>query len=461
MRWITSLCMALLWAALVLPAAVAQPPNIVLLIADDMGEGDMGCYGNPFLETPNLNSLAAQGMRFDRAFVTTSSCSPSRTAIYTGLYQQAVGAEDLHMPLPEGREILPAILARNGYHTIHVGKLHLGPAAEAQFDYIDARGRLIDTQPQLWMEPLSARPAGRPFFLSLGFSDPHRPYQDNTVDPPTDPADIIVPPYLVDTPATRADLAQYYDEVRRVDHNVGLVVAELERLGVADHTIVIFISDNGMPFPRAKTTSYDSGVRIPMLVRFPGLVGAGTVSRSLVSTIDLAPTILELAGIETPADMHGVSLVPVLRDPTARVREYVHLQRNWHNIDDHQRGVRDERYKYIRNYYPREPLPFASDLYDSPSYGELIRMRDLNRLTVDQLRAFMTPRAAEELYDTQTDPWEFINLAGLPQHAETLERLRGATDRWLERTGDVSSEERRPNDYDVFARKRLRGPRAN
>lgn len=428
-------------------------PNIVLLIADDLGDGDLGCYGHPTIRTENLDRLAGEGVRFTSAFVTTSSCSPSRTSMLTGRYPHATGAEDLHVPLPAGQVIFPAILAEHGYHTMYTGKLHLGPEGEKQFHQFDVGP--IDRDSSRWKSFLAGRPKDRPFFLGIGFTDPHRPYNPGAISDPTDPSQVIVPPYLADTPETREDLALYYDYTVRMDRNTGELLAELDREGLADNTIVIFFSDNGMPFPRAKTSCYDSGIRTPLIVRWPGRIPAGIVSDSLASTVDLAPTILGILGIDIPTRMQGVDIKEMFFDPNREVRDYIHAERNWHNIDDHQRAVRDRRYKYIRNYYPRKMMPLASDLISSASYDSLLRLRDANMLTREQLRLFMVPRPGEELYDTEKDPYELTCLAGDPNYRYVLERMRTECDRWIATTEDVSPEKRMKDNLDIFTKKKF------
>jgi len=433
-------------AALGAPSGTPGRPNVLLIIADDLGDGDLGCYGHPTIRSENLDRLATQGMRFTGAFVATSSCSPCRASLFTGRYPHATGAEDLHVPLPAEQKILPAYLSEAGYYTANVEKLHLGDAGAAQFDR-------VEDEREMWRSVLNERPKDRPFFLSMGFRDPHRPYQPDTIPDPTDPADVVVPPYLADTPETHADLAGYYDEITRMDREVGKMLAWLETQGEAENTLVIFHSDNGMPFPRAKTTCYDSGIRTPMIVRWPGRVPAGEVSDSLISTVDLAPSILALLGLEVPARMQGLDMSRVLTDPDAEAREYIYAERNWHNLDDHQRAARDKRYKYIKNFFPRR-FTIASDLLRSPSYESLLRLRDLNRLTPEQMRLFMIPRAGEELYDTWNDPYEFTNLAGDPKYSGILERLRAECERWTSTTGDVPPGKRRKDNLDIFTREK-------
>ena len=425
-------------------------PNILWIIADDVGDGDLGCYGHPTIRTENLDRLAAEGIRFTNAFVTTSSCSPSRASLFTGRYPHATGAEDLHTHLPADQVILPGFLAEQGYHTMNVGKLHLGPEGARQFHQVDPAHVDEDSRP--WKRLLDGRPRDKAFFFSIGITDPHRPgvqpYQRGVIPDPTDPADIIVPPYLADTPETREDLAGYYDSCVRLDRNVGEILSYLEAEGLAENTLVVFFSDNGMPFPRAKTSCYDSGIRVPMIARLPGRIPAGAVSEALISTVDLAPTMLALPGVSPPASMQGLNMQEALFDPRARIRKYIHAERNWHDMDDHVRAVRDERYKYIKNFFPREPLPLSIDLFFSPSYKALLRLRETGRLSPGQMRLFMVPRPAEELYDTRADPYEFVNLAGETVYKNVLERMRAECERWT--TDDVPPEKRMENNVDFY-----------
>ncbi len=358
-------------------------PNILMIISDDIGSADMGCYGHPMARTENLDRMAGEGIRFTNAFCTASSCSPSRASIFTGRYPHATRAEDLHVPLPPSETIFPSILADHGYHTMYVGKLHLGNHAKKQFHQSDVQGdshvpshEFLDTNSNRWKSMLKGRPKNKPFFMGIGFADPHRPYKPGAIPNPTDPSDVIVPPYLADTDETREELALYYDYSVRMDRNVGEVLDTLKTEGLADNTIVLFMSDNGIPFPRAKVSCYDSGIKIPLLIKWPGKIKGGIVSESLVSLVDIAPTLLSLVGIKVPSNMQGVDIKELLFNPESDVRKYIYAERNWHNLDDHQRAVRNKRYKYIKHHFPREPMPLASDLYASTSYSSLLRLRD-------------------------------------------------------------------------------------
>ena len=368
------LCMAGLLGVMFASATAAEGPkrpNVVLIIADDMAWDDCGAFGNPKVRTPNIDRLAREGMRFDRAFVTASSCSPSRSSLITGRYPHNTDAEELHWPLPPEQVTFVEKLKASGYWTAAAGKWHLGNAVKDRFDLVreaepgglptggregrqgpdDRRG--LGGGPER-LRPVGARPAGpapkdKPFFLWLASLDPHRDYQPGAIPEPHRPEDVVVPPYLPDVPEVRKDLALYYDEIGRLDHYVGEVLAELDRQGVAGDTLVLFLSDNGRPFPRCKTTLYDSGIRTPLIARWPGHVEPGSRCGSLVSTIDIAPTVLRLAGIEPGPTFQGKDLSPLFKDPTAKVRDLIFAERNWHDYAAHGRAARSERFKYIRN----------------------------------------------------------------------------------------------------------------
>lgn len=431
-------CLLLLFAA-PLAGAAEQPPNIVVFIADDAGWSDFGAYGNRVVRTPNLDGLAASGVVFENAFLTTASCSPSRISILSGRYPHATGAEDLHTPLPAGVDLLPAHLAREGYFTGHMRKTHYGPEGERQFDWFSE---------QTWegLPDFLDEARDRPFFLWVGFRDPHRPYSADAVDPPHDPGKVAVPPYLVDDEATRADLALYYDEISRMDREIGRMLAELDRRDLREDTLVVFLSDNGMPFPRAKATAYDAGIRAPLIVSWPGVTRGGIRYGGLASVIDLAPTLLEAAGAEVPPSFQGESFAAALTDQAAPGREYVFAERNWHNCDEHIRAVRGPRHKLIRNAYTELPLCTPADASRSPSWYSLTAAREAGELTPGQARLFEAPRPVIEVYDLESDPHELVNLAGRPEVEQIARQLSRVLDAWIEETEDFPPSRRRRAD---------------
>jgi len=441
---------ALLALALAATAGAAGRPNFVIIIGDDISAADLGCFGNRGIRTPNLDRLAAAGLRFTNAYVTASSCSPSRSSILTSRYPHNLEtAAELHGELPAGLPLLPGILRAAGYYTVQSGKAHFGTTpgrvtgpALAAFD-VHGDGELGDlaggrSGANRWVDRLRERPADRPFFMWFAAHDAHRVWDADSFAGITRPEEVTVPPQLVDTPETRADLASYYDEIVRLDYFVGEVVRELERQKVLEDTVVIFLADNGRPFPGAKTRLNDDGVKTPLIMRWPrGIPRAGQVTPALASTIDLAPTLLELAGLAPPETFQGVSLVPVLRDPGATVRDYVFAEQNWHNFPAHVRMVRQGRYVYLRNARPELPLPGASDTFYNPSADALRRLDGEGRLNALQRDVFLAPRPAEELYDVALDPVQARNLALEAEPPPALAQLRAVLDRWTRETGDT------------------------
>ena len=407
-------------------------PNVIVFVGDDLGWRDTGPYGNPAIHTPHIDRLARSGLRVEGAFGTTPQCSPSRISMLTGKYAHTTGTEDLHTPLPETERVLPSHLHTRGYFTGHMAKTHYGPGAERQFQWYSTETS------EAFPDFLNAAGA-RPFFLWVGFHEPHRPYQQGTATDPHSPASVKVPPHLADTPETRADLALYYDAIARIDRAIGEMVAELERRNLRRSTLVVFLSDNGAPFPREKGTLYDSGTRTPLILSWPQVIPAGTVyDRGLVSTVDLAPTILELAGATPPKGTQGQSFRALLTAPASYTgRAYVFSERNWHDCDEHQRAVRTSRLKLIRtDAYTSLPLCTAADIGASPSFLALRALAKASRLTVAQRLLFQVPRPRIELYDLAADPWELHNVAADPAYTKHVRELAGVLQEWIEQSGD-------------------------
>lgn len=436
------------------PEPVPGPrPNFVFIIGDDISSADLGCFGNPGIRTPNIDRLAAESLVFDNAYVAASSCSPSRCSIIASRYPHNLEtAAELHRPLPAGVPLFPKLLLEAGYHTAHAGKPHFGESgpeiigpARAAFDISSGGGR-DELQAgaggeNQWITHLRTRPPGRPFFMWFASHDAHRPWGADSFSGLNRPADVRVPPYLADTPETRQDLAHYYDEITRLDHYVGEVVRELERQNVLDQTVIIFMADNGRPFPHSKTSVYDDGMKTPLVIRWPAAIPRPGRTDALASAIDIGPTVLEAAGLPLPPTFQGVSLLPILRDPGATVRDYVFAEQNWHNFPAHVRMVRQGKFVYLRNARPELRLPGASDTFYNPSADALKALHAEGRLTPAQANVFMQPRPAEELYDLNADPSQVMNLAYDPGPAtsEVLQRMRAVLARWEKETGDSVS----------------------
>ena len=421
-------------------------PNIILIIGDDISDSDFGCYGHPSIRTPNVDNLAAGGVRFTNAYLTTSQCSPTRCSIITGRYPHNTGAPELHTDLPKGQVMFPALLKKAGYYTAAAGKWHMGRYAESAFD------KVVDSKPggeERWIECLEQRPKNKPFFMWFASHDAHRSWSPDDKTQPHSPNDSVIPPYLIDTPDVRKDMAKYYDEVQRLDRYTGMVVEELKKQGVLEETLIIFMADNGRPFPRCKTRLYDSGVKTPFVVHWPaGLKHKGTVCPSLVSVIDIAPTILSVTGLKPPQTLQGVSMEPLFSDTKATIRNYIFAEHNWHGQIAHERMVRHGDYVYIRNAHPQ--LTQICGLDPQCPQKELREWAEQGKLTSAQMDPLLEPRPAEELFNVIDDPHQLLNLAGDPKYYNELQDLRHIMDEWQRRTGDTVPmlEQATPDRYD-------------
>lgn len=409
---------------------VNNRPNILFIVADDAGWKDFGCYGHPTIKTPHIDKLAETGLRFNNAFLTTSSCSPSRTSILAGKYAHSIGTEDMHVPLPDSVTFLPTYFEKNGYLTGNMLKTHYGSNGEKQFAWYSKD--LPD------FENFLDSAASSPFFMWVGFTDPHRPYNRKEYKAPFDPAEVVVPPYMVDTPETRQDLANYYSEIIRLDENIGWMIAQLEKRNLRENTLIIFLSDNGAPFPRAKGTVYDSGIGTPLIFSWKAKIPEGRIFEGLVSTIDLAPTVLEIADLSIPPDLQGKSLLPVIENREGFSRSFVFSERNWHGADEHIRSARDLQYKYITNEFIDLPFGTPSDIVESDSWTALREGLKNDRLNAAQRNLFQFPRPRRELYDVRKDPDETVNLASDPGYASVVEKMDAALREWQQSTGDVT-----------------------
>jgi len=438
---------------LVLATACLGQPNAIFFIADDVSFDDLGCYGNASARTPHIDRLAAGGLKFEEAYLTASSCSPSRSSIITGRYPHNNGrASELHQPIAAHLPWFPRVLKEAGYYTALVGKNHMSsePPAEGQaaqpaaFDWIhngNAPGNKGGHA--TWVETVQQRPKEKPFFFWFASLDAHRDWdadgdwREELYGPKHRPEDVRVPPYLRDDVATRQDLASYHNEITRFDYFIGQVVNELEAQGALDDTLIFIAADNGSPFPRSKTRLHDSGMKTYLIAHWPkGIAKAGSVTSSLVSIIDLAPTYLAAAGVSAPETLQGVSLLPIFKDPSASVRQHAFSEHNWHDYEAHGRAVRSEGFLYIRNQRPQQPWQGPADSVRSPSHSSLQAARDAAQLTPAQADVFLAPRPTEELYRTAADPQQLNNLATESDYASVKQRLSALLDQWMEETGD-------------------------
>jgi N-sulfoglucosamine sulfohydrolase len=429
----------------------ADRPNVILFIADDVSWNDYGCYGNKAARTPNIDRLAQNGLRFDNAYLTASSCSPSRSSIITGRYPHNNGkAAELHLAIDGDLPWFPTLLREAGYYTAIVGKHHMKSAPggthskDKPFDLVDG-GNVPGNRGghAKWVQTVKQRPKDKPFFFWFAAYDAHRNWdadQDwnaTKYGPKHRGKDVVVPPFLADEAGTRGDLASYHNEVTRFDHFIGEVVQTLEDEHQLDNTLIFVLADNGRPFPRAKTRLHDSGMKTALIAHWPtGLAKSGVATKSLVSAIDLAPTILDVAGVTPAETMQGVSIRPVLSDASVQVRRYAFSEHNWHDYEAHGRSVRADGFLYIRNNRPLQAWQGPADSVRSISHQQLLTLRDGKKLNAAQADVFLAPRPVEELYQYEKDPNQLNNLAADSTFAKQKLRLSQLLDRWGKETGD-------------------------
>lgn len=449
MRLIARICVLSIALFATAARAADTPRNIVLMIGDDHGL-ELGCYGHPVIKTPGLDRLAAEGTRFTNGFAAVSSCSPSRSTIYTGTYNHTNGMyglahADHNFHSYEKLPSLPAALQAAGYRTAIIGKLHVQPESVYPFEQLPCPGgprNVIKMAEQV--SKFLADPGPKPFLLVVGFTDPHRAKKgfDNDGKYPGvkkveyDPAQMVIPPFLPDTPEARSELAEYCQSVSRMDQGVGAILDAIDRTGHKSDTMVIYLSDNGIPWPGAKTTLYESGIHLPLLVSSPAQSKRGAVCNAMVSWVDVAPTILEWAGVKPPKTMMGKSFLGVLDEENPTGWDQVFASHTFHEITMYYpvRMVRTRQYKYLLNLAHELEYPLAGDLWNSDTWQAVLRRGDTRygQRTVDAL----LHRPKEELYDLQADPNEIHNLAGDPAHAEVLANLRSQLRDWQKRTSD-------------------------
>lgn len=413
-----------------------QRPNIVIVIADDVSWDDFGCTGNPDVQTPNIDRLASEGIRFNSVYLTTSSCSPTRNSIMLGRYPHNTGAAELHTEPPDELVSLPEVLKEAGYYCAAAGKYHMGEGVKRGLDAVYDAGH--NGGEGRWTEALQARDKSKPFFMWFAALDAHRAWGQNEFSGTHDPEKISPMFYFADMPGTRKELAAYYDEIKRLDHYVGLVVDELKGQGVYSNTLILVMADNGRPFPHGKTRLNDRGVKTPFIAHWPQQLREKPVeSDALLSVIDIAPTLLELAGVEAIESMQGHSFVQLLKEPKSTFRNHVFAEHNWHDYEAHERMVRNKDFMYIRNSRPNRPQLGPADSVGSPSHADLVTLKHAGKLNAVQADLFATPRAHEELYDLRKDPRQWLNVASMPEYQETLQQMRATLDRWSKQTGDT------------------------
>lgn len=462
----------------------AGGPNIVLIVADDHGTNDLGCYGNNIIKTPNLDYLASEGLRFTRAYCTTPSCTASRSVILTGLYNHLNGLYGHehsyhHFRAHDYLKSLPVYLSELGnYETFRIGKYHVAPESVFKFDQVlKANGRnpvaMADTVGKYLQ---NKKP--QPFFLYYCTQDPHRgggrveshPHKPDRfgnkdegypgVQPlSVDAEQIPVPDYLPELAETRSELEQYYQSVNRVDQGVGRLIEHLKQNQLWDNTIIVYISDNGIAFPGAKTNIYEPGINLPCIVKNTNSQRKGSVIEDLVNWADLTPTLLDLAGILPQSqellaqsfadvqlnninlktrltDFHGSSFKPLLLGEESEVRNETYASHTFHEITMYypMRSIVTKDFKLIWNIAHGLPYPHASDLWASATWQGALKTPD--QLYGKRSIKDYTFRPEFELYDLANDPHEANNLAENYQYTEIFNTLKEKLKSFQENTND-------------------------
>lgn len=450
-------------AALAAPAAIraSRPaaggkPNIIVFLSDDHGWEYAGCYGNRQVRTPNLDRLAAEGMRFTHVFAGSPTCTPSRSVLYTGLMPMRNGAAGNHSRARPGTKSLPHYLRPLGYRVVLAHKVHVRPREVFPFEHVRAsltrtafkrryREEGLDTAA---VERLLARHVrehrDQPLCLILAASAPHVYWEANRT---YDAAALKLPPYLVDTEATRRGMARYYQDITSMDRRLGRCLAAVRKHGLEDSTLFLYTSDQGPEWPHAKWNLYDAGLRVPFVARWPGRVKPGTVCQAMVSLVDVLPTFVEAGGGKAPGGLDGRSFLPVLLGRAKDHRDAVfaaHVGDG--NMNDYpMRCVRTRTHKYILNLKPqntytthftRAPGADHKDIWDT-----WVERAGTNADAARLIRTFQH-RAGEELFDLRRDPNEMSSVASGPESRPVLLSLRKRVRDWMKSQGDEASPSR-------------------
>lgn len=455
--------MRLILALTLLAASAPAKPNIIWINAEDQS-AHYGPFIKTVAKTPNVDRLAAEGVKFTRAFVTAPVCSPSRSALITGMYQTTIGAHqhrsgrsEKQIHLPEGVRLIPEMMREAGYAVAN-GRYRNATTAElaqgkTDYNFVYPED-LYDGGD--WKD----LPSDKPFFAQIQlrggkFRDqrtlgPTKGVQTNGISP----AAVELPPYYPDHIDIRRDWARYLESVEHVDWEVGRILEAIQKRGIADNTVVFFFTDHGVSHARGKQFVYEEGIRIPLIVWGAG-VEKGAVREDLVAHIDVAADTLRLAEVEIPEYMQGRPLF----GEGSGTREYVVSARDrCDETVERLRSVRTKQYKYIRNYYYARPHMQPNRYKDAKALTKVLRrLHAEGKLNRDQDRIFDSTRAPEELYDLEADPHELHNLAHQPKYAKTLAKHGAMLDAWISKSGDRGETPESAEYYDAEMRVYLKG----
>lgn len=427
----------------------AEKPNILLITADDLGF-QLGCYGDKYIETPNIDKLATWGIRFDNAYVTQASSSPSRSSILTGLYPHQngqVGLANRGFRMKDGLLLLPNLLKECGYRTGIIGKLHVNDESNFLFDYENKQTeptrevvRVADEA-----ESFMTKKDTKPFFLYLNYFDPHTPLKEQVEGIPAIPyttADISFFPFqCINHSAQLTRIANYYSCIKRLDYGIGKLLDKLEDNDLLKNTIIIFISDNGINFTRGKTTCYEVGVRVPMIISWKNHIESHSISKSLISTVDIFPTLCDLADIKIPDKLSGKSFKETLYAPDKKHREYIFSEFTFHANGNKsyfpRRAVFDGRYKFIYNVLGDK---ISNPIYSIDGDKAYKYAMDGDDKAKTVFKHYINP-GKYELYDIVKDPYEFNNLVANDSYKEVIKRLKRTLEAWIISSEDPYNEE--------------------
>ena len=417
--------------------AKTDRPNIVLFISDDHGWADSGAYGDAYINTPNIDRLANESMRFTNAFAASPLCSPSRCVIETGLMPHRNGGHKFGTPIKPNIKTMPEYLKQMGYYTAHIGKFHHTPNKQFPYDYINRNEKLAS-------EFIWGYDKSKPLFLVVCTHPPHTPWTKNTA---YDPSKIKLPPNFVDTPETRQDRANYYSDVSLMDSTLGDVLATVAKKGIKNNSLFVYTTDQGANWPFAKWCVYDGGLRVPFIVRWPGKIVPGSVTDAMISLADILPTFAQAAGNAPPESIDGRSLIPVLTGNAKTHRKLVfgtHTgnENGGPGIANHcpARTIRTPIHRYVLNLSPDTTFTThitgcKSGPHYLPHWNSWVEKAKTDPRAKAIVQRYQH-RPKEELYDLRKDPFEMNNLAGNPESSKLLKSLKKQLAEWCKIQGD-------------------------
>ena len=423
----------------------APRPNIVVMIADDLSYLDLGCWGNPDVKTPNLDKLASQGVRLTGNYTPAPVCSPTRQALYTGLFPVKSGAYPNHAIVNPGVKSLPTYMKPLGYRVGLVGKKHFGPPENFPFEYPNPEDNPAKNPGENGEASLDYAAAERfmerdktqPYCLVLAAHEPHTAWTKGD-EGAYDADKLTIAPYLVDTPVTRRALTKYYAEVTYLDAQVGQVMAAIERTGQADNTLFVFLSEQGSTFAHGKWTLYDVGIRSATIARWPAKIKAGTSNDALCQYVDFLPTFIQMAGGQAIPGLDGRDITGILTGKDQKGRDYIYAEETSRGIIRGPeaygiRAVADKNWKYILNL--NSDATFKNTEINTGRFQSWVKKGQTDAFAREQTERYQH-RPPVELYDLKNDPYEMKNLADQPAQKANLARLRAALDAWMKQQGD-------------------------